>query len=123
MPGEVALLSERLAAALLLAAEGPLARVDPHVLGEVARFLELLAAAVVVALVALRYAMSGTQKKNVVLDFLGPKIIITRLNAARFQLSDSLSTKVKLQEFAKLHAFEVDVSPCREFSIFRWIYF
>ena len=71
----------------------------------------------------MRIVISATQKKNGVLEFLGPKIIITRLNAARFQLSDSLSTKVKLQEVAKLHAFEVDVSPCREFSIFRWIYF
>ena len=62
-------------------------------------------------------------EKNGLLGIFGPKIIITRLNAARCQLSDSLSTKVKLQEVAKLHAFEVDVSPCREFSIFRWIYF
>ena len=67
--------------------------------------------------------LSNPEKKKGCKCLFGPKIIITRLNAARCQLSDSLSTKVKLQEFAKLHAFEVDVSPCREFSIFRWIYF
>ena len=77
--------------------------------------------------VPLDAAESQAPRKNVVLGsgvFGVPEVsIITRLNAARCQLSDSLSTKVKLQEVAKLHAFEVDVSPCREFSIFRWIYF
>ena len=49
--------------------------------------------------------ISGTQKKNGLLGIFGPKNIIARLNAARCQLSDSLSTKVKLQEAAKLHSY------------------
>ena len=68
------------------------------------------------------YTSATQEKKGLSFQFHRYEVIAP-LNAARCQLSDSLSTKVKLQELAKLHAFEVDVSPCREFSIFRWIYF